>query len=162
MNLDIRSATSQDEEDIWEIMQVVISTGDTYVFHPDSSKERMMTYWFGADKHTYVASLDDQIVGTFIIKANQPDLGSHVANASYMTHPNHLRKGIGYQMGEASLEIARNLGFEAMQFNIVVESNAGAIRLWKKLGFKIVGGVPEAFKHRKDGNTDILIMWRKL
>ncbi|MFY0688297.1 MAG: GNAT family N-acetyltransferase [Cyclobacteriaceae bacterium] len=160
--IEIRSAKSEDWPEIWEIIQSVISSGGTYVFNPDSPENKMREYWLGNDKYCYVACIKGKVVGTFILKDNQPDLGSHVSNGSYMTHPDQQGKGIGYTMGEASLSIARELGYEAMQFNIVIEKNKVAVRLWKKLGFEIVGKVPGAFKHRSDGNSDILIMWRSL
>jgi hypothetical protein len=40
----------------------------------------------------------------------------------------------------------REHGFRAIQFNAVVESNVGAVRLWESLGFTIVGTVPGAFR----------------
>ncbi|NQT96569.1 MAG: GNAT family N-acetyltransferase [Candidatus Marinimicrobia bacterium] len=158
----IRTAIAQDFDQVWDIIKQVISTGDTYVFAPDSSREKMLAYWCGDDKHTYVAIIDEKIVGTFFIKDNQPDLGSHVANASFMTLPSAARQGIGTAMGKFSLNEARRLGFKAMQFNIVVKSNAQAVRLWEKLGFKIVGEVPDAFNHQKNGLTNAYIMWRRL
>jgi hypothetical protein len=85
--IEIRKAQSEDQDQVWEIIRQVIAEGDTYVFSPDSSKEKMLAYWFGQDKHTYVATIDNKVVGTFVIKDNQPDLGSHIANASYMTSP---------------------------------------------------------------------------
>lgn len=122
----------------------------------------MLDYWCGSDKHTYVAESEGQVVGTFIIKDNFPDLGSHVANASYMTAPEASGKGIGRTMGEYSLLEAKRLGYRAMQFNIVVKNNHRAIRLWQKLGFEIKGEIPDAFNHLRDGLTDAYIMWRKL
>ena len=122
----------------------------------------MLNYWCNKDKHTFVAILKNEIVGTFIIKDNFPDLGSHVANASYMTLPEASGKGIGRAMGEFSLKEAKLLGYKAMQFNIVVKSNERAIRLWQKLGFGIIGEIPQAFNHITDGYTDACIMWREL
>ena len=52
-------------------------------------------------------------------------------------------------MGEHCLSEARRLGFRAMQFNFVVSTNEGAVRLWKQLGFDIVGTLPGAFRHPK-------------
>ncbi len=40
---------------------------------------------------------------------------------------------------------ARN-GFAAIQFNAVVSTNTGAIRLWESLGFETIGVVPDAFR----------------
>jgi ribosomal protein S18 acetylase RimI-like enzyme len=158
----IRQATSEDEEQIWNIIKQVIVEGDTYVFSPDSTKEKMLAFWFGQDKHTYVATIDDKVVGTFVIKDNQPDLGSHIANAAYMTSPSATGQGVGRMMGEFSLVEAKRLGYKAMQFNIVIASNQRAIRLWEKLGFKIIGEIPEAFDHKQRGLTNAFIMYRKL
>lgn len=161
-NIKIRIATSADHDGIWSIIKQVITKGNTYVFDPSSSREKMLKYWCGDDKHTYVALAVNSIVGTYFIKDNQPDLGSHVANAAYMTDPNYQGKGVGTVMGLHSLREAQHLGYRAMQFNIVVKSNENAIRLWKKLGFKIVGEVPEAFNDINSGYTNAYIMWRKL
>ena len=82
--LEIRKANRGDENQIWNIIKEVISKGDTYTFDPDSSKETMLQYWFGQDKHTFVATDNGEITGTFVKRDNQPGLGSHIANASYM------------------------------------------------------------------------------
>jgi len=160
--IEIRKATFNDHDAIWEIIQQVISNGDTYIFDPKSSKEKMLEYWCGGDKHTYVAEANGVVAGTFVIKNNQPDLGSHVANASYMTLQSASRQGIGQTMGTVSLQEAKRLGYKAMQFNIVVKSNEVAVRLWQKLGFEIIGEIPEAFNHKQNGLTNAYIMYRKL
>jgi len=158
----IRRAKLSDHDSIWLIIEQVISAGDTYIFAPDSDRKKMLEYWCGSDKKTYVAEIENQIVGTFILKDNFQDLGSHVANASYMTLPEAFGKGIGRLMGEFSLVEAKRLGYKAMQFNIVVKSNQRAVSLWQKLGFVIKGEIPDAFNHMEDGYTDAYIMWRKL
>jgi GNAT superfamily N-acetyltransferase len=160
--LEIRKSIPADHNQIWEIIREVIIKGDTYVFDPNAPKEKMLAYWCGEDKHSYVAAIDNNVVGTFIIKDNQPGLGSHIANASYMTLPAASGKGIGMAMGKFSLEEAKRLGYNAMQFNIVVASNERAIRLWGKLGFKIIGEIPEAFNHKQKGLTNAFIMYQKL
>ena len=158
----IRKAQSQDQDTIWEIIQAVIAKGDTYVFAPDSPKEQMLAFWCGKDKHTYVAEINHKIVGTFFIKSNYPDLGSHIANAGYMTAPNESGKGIGRTMAELSLKEAKKLGYQAMQFNFVVKSNEKAIKLWQSVGFQVIGEIPEAFQHQSLGLTNAYIMWKKL
>jgi len=159
---EIRKAQTKDYESIWKIIKEVISKGDTYVFLPNSVRNSMLSYWCGNDKHTYVALINKKVVGTFIIKDNFPGLGSHVANASYMTLLSSSGLGVGTAMGVYSLKKAAQLGYKAMQFNLVVKSNHSAIRLWKKLGFEIKGEIPDAFDHQLNGLTDAYIMWRKL
>lgn len=160
--LEIRNAINPDKPAVWDIIKAVIAGGDTYVYPPDSSREEMLDYWFSREKHTYVAELDGRIVATFWLKANQPGLGSHVANAAYMVAPDVHGKGIGRQIAEWSLDEARRLGFTAMQFNFVVKSNANAVALWQAIGFQVIGEIPDAMMHSKNGPTNALIMYRKL
>ena len=160
--LDIRLATEADRDAIWNIFHAVVAPGDTYAFDPRISREDALAYWFREDTHTYVAAQDRHVVGTYILKANQPGFGSHVANAAFMVAPNARGLGIGREMGEHCLSEARRLGFRAMQFNFVVSTNEGAIRLWKQLGFKIVGSLPGAFRHPQKGYVDVYVMFRSL
>ncbi len=164
MDLEIRKAIETDKSQVWKIIKAVISKGDSYTFAPDTPKEKMLDWWFGADKETYVAVLGDaekEIVGTFFLKPNQPDLGSHICNAGYMVSPEAKGKGIGRKMAEFSLPEATRLGFKAMQFNFVVKSNEIAVKLWLSLGFEIIGEIPEAFQHQEKGLVNALIMYRK-
>jgi ribosomal protein S18 acetylase RimI-like enzyme len=65
-------------------------------------------------------------------------------------------------MAEHCLREAGLLGFRAMQFNFVVASNKTALRLWKNLGFSIVGTLPGAFRHTRRGFVDVYVMYRRL
>lgn len=160
--LGIRSATDGDKPAIWHIIKTVIAGGDTYVFSPDTSEEEMMAFWFTPDKHNYVAVEDGEIVATFWLRANNPGLGKHVGNAAYMVAPTAAGKGIGKQIARWSLDEARRLGFTAMQFNFVVKSNTYAVKLWQDIGFEIIGEIPDAMYHSKNGLTNAYIMYRKL
>jgi hypothetical protein len=44
----------------------------------------------------------------------------------------------------------------------VVETNRDAGRLWKSLGFEVIGTAPEAFEHPTGGFVSLLIMYRPL
>lgn len=156
----IRKAKDADFEAIWDIFHQVVKRGDTFAFDPESSNEDCRTLWMSPSVHTYVAEFHDKILGTYILRKNQPGLGAHVANAAYMVHPEAHGHGIGKAMGNHSIKQARKLGFSAIQFNFVVSTNIVAIQLWLKLGFKIVGTVPKAFNHQKLGFVDIYIMHR--
>jgi ribosomal protein S18 acetylase RimI-like enzyme len=160
--IQFRKAQPDDHDAIWNIIRQVISGGDSYVFAPDSSREKMLQYWCAEDRHTYVALVDGKVKGTFMIRDNQPDLGSHIANGSYMTDPTARGVGIGKAMGEYSLREAKRLNYHAMQFNIVIKSNEHAVALWQKLGFKIIGEIPDAFMHQQRGLTNAYIMYQKL
>jgi L-amino acid N-acyltransferase YncA len=158
----IRSATESDREAIWNIFDEVVAAGHTYAFDPQMSREDALAYWFRADTHTYVADADGKIVGTYILKPNQSGPGSHVANAAFMVPSSARGQGVGRSMAEHSLEEACRLGFSAMQFNFVVSTNESAIHLWERLGFKIVGTLPDAFRHPEKGYVDVYVMFRSL
>ena len=160
--VEIREAEESDKPAIWQIIKAVIAGGDTYVFAPDTPEDDMMAYWFTPDKHNYVAVLDGEVVGTYWLSANNPGLGAHVGNGAYMVSPDAKGRRIGRQMAEHSIEEARRLGFEAIQFNFVIKSNTVAINLWQSVGLEIIGEIPDAFAHSKNGLTNAYIMYRKL
>jgi ribosomal protein S18 acetylase RimI-like enzyme len=158
----LREATLQDYDGIWDIFHQVIQTGDTYVFSPNTPKEDLAKLWFAPYMKTFVAEENGQILGTYFIKPNQIDLGSHIANCGYMVHPDTRGKGIGKILCEHSLQIAKALGYQAIQFNIVVSTNHVAVNLWKKLGFEIIGTIPKGFKHLQLGFVDAYIMYQEI
>lgn len=158
----IRAAAEADHDPIWRILHAVVATGDTYAIDPYISREEALAYWLGADIQAYVAESLGRIVGTYILRPNQSGGGSHVANAAFMVAPDARGQGIGRAMGEHCLSEARRLGFRAMQFNFVVSANESAIRLWKELGFEIVGTLPGAFRHPEKGYVDVFVMYHSL
>jgi len=158
----IRLAESRDEDAIWRIFRAVVEPGDTYAFPAEMSRRDALGYWMAPTAHTYVAVEDGAIVGTYVLKANQPGRGSHVSNAAFMVSPSAQGHGVGRLMGEHCLAEARRLGFRSMQFNFVVSTNTAAVALWKKLGFEIIGTVPAAFDHRTLGLVDAYVMYRSL
>jgi L-amino acid N-acyltransferase YncA len=160
--LTIRPAIDADRDTIWNIFHEVVATGDTYVFDPSTSREEALAYWFRDDTRTYVAEQNGKIAGSYVLRPNRPGLGAHVSNASFIVAKNARGLGVGRAMGEHCLSEARRLGYRAMQFNFVVSTNESAVHLWEKLGFKIVGTLPGAFRHAQKGYIDVYVMFRSL
>lgn len=160
--LNIREAANGDEAAIWDIFSNVIQTGDTHVFDPNTPRSALASHWLAPNMQTFVAEENGVILGSYFIKANQIDLGSHIANAGYIVHPKSQGRGIGSAMCEHSIAAAKAAGFRAMQFNIVVSTNSAAVALWKKFGFKIIGTTPRGFRHKTLGFVDTYIMYLDL
>ena len=179
----IRPATDADRDAIWNIFHEVVAAGDTYALDPNISRECALAYWFAPGTRTYVAEGDPvgdgvavpgkptvsptiirarQILGTYFLRPNQSGGGSHVANAGFMVSAGARGQGLGRATAEHCLSEARRLGFRAMQFNYVISTNTGAIRLWEDLGFEIVGTLPSAFRHPDQGYVDVYVMYRSL
>jgi GNAT superfamily N-acetyltransferase len=168
MNLIIREAKPETEwlTGIWPIFQEVVRSGDTYAFAPDVDEASARQQWLlPAPARVFVAvnEQDGAIVGTSLLKANQPALGGHVANAAFMIATHAAGHGVGRALAEHAIEWARRANFSAMQFNFVVSTNSRAIALWKNLGFSIVGTLPQAFQHQGLGRkVDAFVMHRLL
>jgi L-amino acid N-acyltransferase YncA len=163
--IEFRVAVDDDWEAIWPVFRDVVASGDTYAFPPDIDSAEAETTWMAAGRdrrRTYVAERDGEIVATAYVRPNQPGLGDHVANAGWMVAPSAAGQGIGRRFAEYVIGDARSLGFTGMQFNAVVATNTGAIRLWESLGFEIVGTVPDAFRHATEGLVPIHVMYRGL
>jgi ribosomal protein S18 acetylase RimI-like enzyme len=71
-------------------------------------------------------------------------------------------RGVARAMCAHSLDRAREREFKGMQFNFVVSTNTRAVALWESFGFEVVGRLPKAFEHPREGFVDALAMFREL
>lgn len=163
MAFSIRKSSPEDHDALWRLLQPVIESGETYALPRDYNREQSLTYWCSVDHQVFVAADEEnQIVGTYFLAANQKGGGSHVANCGYITLAAARGRGVARAMCAHSLDQARVYGFKAMQFNFVVSSNVYAVKLWRDMGFWIVGVLPDAFLHPTLGFVDAFIMFRPL
>lgn len=148
---------------VWKLIEPVFRSGETYAFSPEIMEAEARKAWIELPTATFIAKDDEgAVLGTYYIKPNQPGLGSHVCNCGYIVGENARGKGMATLMCEHSQSEAMRLGFRAMQFNLVVSTNEGAVRLWQKLGFEIVGTLPGAFRHPRHGFIDAFVMYKQL
>ena len=159
----IRHFQESDWPVVWHIIEPVFRAGETYAFSRDISEDKAYNAWISLPKVTYVAvGQDGAILGTYYIKPNQPGQGNHICNCGYIVAENARGQGIASAMCEHSQRAAVAQGFRAMQYNLVVSTNSRAVRLWKKLGFDVIGTIPEAFRHPEHGYVDAYIMYKRL
>ncbi|WP_439154260.1 GNAT family N-acetyltransferase [Yoonia sp.] len=158
----IRQAELADFDAIWPLLREVFRSGTTYAVDPAISKDDARVYWMAAARATYVAEGAGGIVGTYYIKTNQPGGGAHICNCGYIVAPSARGQGLAGRMCDHSQQEARALGYTAMQFNFVLDSNDGAVRLWQRLGFAIVGTIPDAFDHPSKGMVSAYVMHKRL
>ena len=90
------------------------------------------------------------------------DCYSGVAEFSIYVSEKARGQGVASLMCEHSQQEAKKMDFRAMQYNLVVSTNQGAIRLWQKHGFRIVGCLSGAFKHQQLGFVDAFVMYKEL
>ena len=163
MDLEIRLAGAADWPAIWPIWHEVVAAGETYVWDPRTDEHTARALWLPPPPaETWVGLDGPTIVGTALLKPNQPGLGAHVANAAFMVAAASAGRGVGRRLAEHVVARAAATGYRAMQFNAVVAANTRAVALWQALGFEIVGTIPEGFRHARLGYVDLYVMYRRL
>jgi RimJ/RimL family protein N-acetyltransferase len=160
--MQIRAAERKDDDGLWRVLEPVIREGETYPVPMDMTRDAALAYWHSPEHRVYVAEDGAEILGTYYLKPNSRAGGAHVANAGYMTAPAARGKGVATALCLHSFAEAKRLGFRAMQFNLVIATNAAATHLWPKLGMEIVGRLPGAFHHPRLGYVDAYVMYRTL
>lgn len=155
--------TTDDFTTFWPTFQAIVAAEETYAIDPDITFDDAYQLWCGSPKATFVAKdAQGQLLGSYYLKANAAGPGKHVCNCGYMVTPAARGKGVARAMCEHSQQVARELGFLAMQFNAVVTTNEIAVALWQRLGFEIVGSVPNAFFHATHGLVSTHVMHKTL
>ena len=161
--MQIRPATADDDDAIWAVMAPVVAAGETYALPRDMPRAAALAWWKAPGNSVFVAQEPSgQVVGTYLLHANQMGGGGHVANCGFMTAPAAAGKGVARAMCAHALDEARRRGFRAMQFNFVISTNTRAVALWQACGFEIVGRLPGAFAHPSQGDVDVYVMFRRL
>ena len=159
----IRAFEPRDWPSVWRILEPVFRAGETYAFSPEITEAEARHVWIEVPAASFVApDAEGRVLGTYYIKPNQPALGAHVCNCGYVVSEEARGQGIASAMCEHSQAEAKARGFRAMQYNLVVSSNEGAVRLWKKHGFAVIGVLPGAFRHARLGYVDALLMYKQL
>jgi GNAT superfamily N-acetyltransferase len=159
----IRQATDEDWPRIYPFYAAIVEAGESYAFPPDLTLEQARPWWMEQPPGVTVVAVEgDALVGSAKTGPNRPGRGAHVATASFMVDPAHRGHGVGRALAEHVLELAREAGYAAMQFNAVVQTNTAAVELWTALGFRVMGTVPEAFEHPVHGRVGLHVMHRHL
>lgn len=148
--LQIRPYEPADWSAVWALLEPLFRAGETFPHDPAITEEQSQVLWVEQTQAVMVAAdAVGRFVGTYYLKPNSLALGAHVTNAGYVVAEHCRRQGIGSQLCQHSLQSARRLGFRLMQFNLVLSTNAAAIRCWQRNGFQVVGILPGAFRHQR-------------
>ena len=159
----IRTATDHDWPRIWPFFEATVRAGETYAYPLDLTLETGRDLWM-ADPPGATVVLEDggELLGSARMGPNRPGRGDHIGTASFMVAPEARGRGVGRALGEYVVQWHRDQGYRGIQFNAVVETNTAAVRLWRSLGFEIVGTVPGAFRSPIHGYVGLHVMYLSL
>lgn len=143
------------------IWNAVVAAGNAFP-QAEPLTEAEARAFFAAQSFAGVAETAGGVAGLYILHPNNIGRCGHIANASYAVDAAARGKHIGERLVRHSLEQGRRLGFRVLQFNAVVKSNAGAIRLYEKLGFTRLGDIPGGFLNGGGDYEDIVLFYRPL
>lgn len=104
------------------------------------------TAFFAEQTHCGVAVVDGQVMGLYILHPNNIGRCGHICNASYAVSASARECGLGRLLVTDSMLQGKAHGFRVLQFNAVVETNAGARHLYEDLGFTQLGTIPGGFR----------------
>lgn len=156
----IREYCDSDWDTFWPIFSEVVNAQESFVYDPGWSSEQARQVWVDDPPgRTVVATDDEGLLGSATMGPNRPGPGAHIATASFMVGSAARGRGVGRALGEYVVTWAREQGYAGIQFNAVVETNEAAVRLWRSLGFEIVGTVPGAFAHPRHGRVGLHVMY---
>lgn len=162
MGYTLDSYQLEDESELYTIFKEVVETGSQFPYECSSMQE-FKNQFFATGSKVYVCrSAENQVVGGFYLKPNYSGRSDHIANAAYMISSSHRGLGIGTLIIKASLHLAKSLGFQSMQFNMVFSENTLAIKLYEKLGFDIIGTIPNAIRNPDGSFQDGHIMFSNI
>lgn len=161
--MQIREFTDADWAQMWPVVREIVRARETYTYDPAITEQQARDIWLEAPPgRTTVAVADGRVLGSAKMGTNRPGPGAHVATASFMVSAGARGRGVGTALCRDALEWARGRGYAAMQFNAVAASNESAVRVYERLGFRIVGTVPGAFEHPVLGRVGLHVMHRPL
>lgn len=157
LELVIRAVRAEDHDELHAAFAAVVSAGEGYPHEPGPLPYMdFATYWLENKSLVVVGHVGQQLAGSYHLNPNFLGRASHIGNGGYFVVPAMRGQGVGTALVRHSLRAARELGFDAMQFNLVLESNP-ARRLYERLGFEAVGRIPDAIDDQAG-----IIYWRRL
>jgi GNAT superfamily N-acetyltransferase len=139
---------------LFRLFRQIVDDLEGYPHAPPLTSEVFDATWVRPVTVVVAARVDGEFAGAYYLKPNQPGRAAHIANAGYIVDRRFRGRGVGRALVTDSIERAPGHGFDAIQFNLVFESNP-ARRLYEELGWLEIGRVPRAV----DGE-DAVIYWR--
>ena len=167
LTVEVDAMSDRELEAVRSLFNQIILEGDSYPQLSPLNDREFAAYWL-AESSFVVRGQPDRpdtpkpILGAFYIKPNFIGRADHICNAGFIVGSSCRGKGIGRLMGASVLPLAKALGYDAIMFNLVFETNTPSIALWHSLGFETIGRIPKAVRLDNGRYVDALMFHRNL
>lgn len=149
-------AGESDYDDLFAAYAKIVADLEGFPHAPPLSRRDFQDYWIEHTDVVVTARSGGELAGAYYLRPNFVGRAAHIANAGYFVVRHRRGAGLGRRLVLDSFSRARALGFDALQFNLVFESNPARV-LYEELGFSVIGRIPRAV-----AGEDALIYWRSL
>ena len=177
LTVELDEMRDRERDSVRSLFNQIVLEGDSYPqIHP-LGEEDFAAYWLAGASYVVRKQVDtpqvntaqvntstapSPMLGAFYIKPNFTGRANHICNAGFIVDPRYRGQGIGRWMGTSVLPLAKALGYRAIMFNLVFETNTPSITLWRSLGFETIGRIPKAVRLNDDRDVDALMFYRNL
>lgn len=157
MEIDVRAFSDEDIKSVIEIWNEVVTEGQAFP-QTELLDEKTGAEFFSRQSFTGVAyeKKSGKPVGMYILHPNNVGRCGHICNASYAVLSDCRGQHVGEILVRHCMQKGKELGFRILQFNAVVSTNTGALKLYEKLGFIRLGTIPGGF-YMDDGHYEDII-----
>lgn len=132
-----------------EEITLTLEEEQKFIKYQNESKVNLMLLGF----------LDGEYVGNCSLMGNDNSRYRHRTGMSIALYQKYTNMGIGKQMIETLLKIAKEKGIEQIELEVVCD-NERAIALYKKMGFEIFGTFPKKMKYKDGTYADVYWMMK--
>ena len=147
----LRNAELSDASDLIRYLKVVAEETPWMIREPEEERELML-----------VAIVDGKHAGNCsLMRVGGLSRYRHRCDLGIALYQEYCGRGIGKVMLETILEVARKLGYEQAELEVIA-GNDQAIALYEKLGFRKYGTFPDNMKYKDGSYADAYWMMKKL
>ena len=164
-----RNARPEDAEDLIQYLKITSAETPYLVREPeeitmtDTKERQLIQAKIDADRELMlVAFLDGKHVGNCSLMSIAPyKRYKHRCEVAIALYKEYCGCGIGKAMLQIILDVAKKVGYEQAELEVVAE-NEDAIHLYEKLGFEKYGTFPDNMKFADGSYMDAYWMMKKL
>lgn len=164
-------------EFLWDEYNMEIEKGETLTFYNPLSFDDFINHWFSGSIVVAIMIVGDEpdltnderqwpseLLGVFNIKPNYPgERSSHICTGEFLVNAGIRGRGIGKTLTDCYIQWCGDIGYKYIIFNMVLETNVAARKLYESLNFERVGKIKDvAYMGNEKDSVDGIIYGRTI